>query len=184
MLLRPTTALTDDGDRLAFAAPIDARRARREVAASLRSTLSRLPRPNVVADRTPLCVPIAPRLDIGVDRFEQRRRIEEEACPAPRAETRYKSFGAVEVDDEMIGRPDRRRRARRPMSTSPGVPVRNPLVDPERVVRREVPAIHQIEQQDDAGTPARSWSRPSPVSWLRRGTPEERVRSRCECAYW
>jgi hypothetical protein len=62
------------------------------------------------------------------------------------AETALQSFGAVQIDDEMMAvRTDAAGllRQRRHL-----VPVRNPPAQPERVVRGELSAVHQFEQQN------------------------------------
>ncbi len=141
---------TDDGlDRrrrgFPFAATIDARRARRVVGGELAEQFDLPGAPERRRDADP-ARRIAQRLDFGIDRFQERRRVEIERVSQRPGRHALQSFGAVQIDDEMMavrtdatGLLDQRRHL---------APLRNPPAQPERVVRGELPAVHQFEQQD------------------------------------
>ena len=133
----PDDRLDDDGNRLALAAPADARRLRRED----RAELAQHPEPAAAAHHrrgTAFAArAVAPRGDIGVDALQQRIRIEKEAPQSTGSGDPDESLGTVEVDDEMVGRTIAR--ARRPdrFQRQLFVAGGQPLVDPERVERRK-----------------------------------------------
>ncbi len=129
----------------AFAATIDTRRARRVVGGELAKQFDLTGAPERRRDAHSTRR-IAQRLDFGVDRFQERRRIEVERVSQRTGRDALQSFGAVQIDDEMMAvRTDAARllHQRRHL-----VPVRNPPAQPERVLRGELAAMQQFEQQD------------------------------------